>query len=79
MHQMHVSEDALKIKLRKEDPEYAELELAHRRLDDQLMRYELHVYLSPEDEQMRRELQKKKLALKDQLAAMLEREAAHLN
>ncbi len=79
MHQMHVSEDALKLKLRKQDPIYAELELAHRKLDDELMRYELHLYLSPEEEQTRRELQKKKLALKDQLAELLRKEAALLN
>ncbi len=79
MHQLQVSEDALKVKLRKDDPHYAELELAHRRLDDQLMRYELHVYLSPEDEQVRRELQKKKLALKDQMAVLLRKQAALAN
>ncbi len=79
MHQMHVSEDALKVKLRKQDPVFAELELAHRRLDDQLLQYELHVYLSPEDEQIRRELQKKKLALKDQLEALLRHEAGQTN
>ncbi len=79
MHQVHVSEDVLKLKLRKEDPYYAELEIAHRRLDDELLRYELHVYLSPEDEKTRRELQKKKLALKDQMAEMLRQQAALLN
>ena len=79
MHQLHVSEDALKVKLRKEDPQFAELEMAHRKLDDELMRYELHLYLSPEEEQTRRELQKKKLALKDQMAELLRKEALLLN
>lgn len=79
MHQLHVSEDALKVKLRKEDPHYAELEVAHRKLDNELMTYELHVYLSPHDEQVRRELQKKKLALKDQMASLLRKQAALVN
>lgn len=79
MHQLHVSDDALKMKLRKEDPYFAELEVAHRKLDDELMRYELHIYLSPEEEQTRRELQKKKLALKDQLEALLHKQALPVN
>ena len=74
MHQLHIAEDAMKSKLRQEDPHYVELEHQHRELDDALLRYELHVYLSPEDEQARRELQKRKLALKDQLAALVRKQ-----
>lgn len=71
MHNPHVTEDTVKKTLRVEDARFAELERAHRQLDEALMRYELHVYLSPEDEQQRRELQKRKLALKDQMARLV--------
>lgn len=79
MQQMHVSEDALKTKLRKEDPHFLELEQEHRKLDNELLRFELHVYLSPQEEQARRQMQKQKLAVKDQLAAMLRRQALAYN
>jgi uncharacterized protein YdcH (DUF465 family) len=75
MQQMHVSEDALKTKLRKEDPTFLELELKHRRLDNELMRFELHVYLSPQEERERRDMQKQKLAVKDRMAAILRSQA----
>lgn len=79
MHMMHVSEDQMKAKLRNEDPNFAELERAHRKLDEALMLFELHVYLSPEDEHVRRDMQKQKLAVKDQMEAMMRKRAAMLN
>lgn len=71
MNVMEVSEEALKAKLRTESPEFQQLEQEHRRIDKELMNFELHVYLSPEEEIERRRLQKLKLAAKDKMTAML--------
>ena len=67
MNVMEVSEEALRDRLRREHPEFQQLEQEHRSLDDKLMAYELHVYLTPEEELERRRLQKLKLAAKDKI------------
>jgi len=73
MNVMEVSEEVLKAKLRTESTEFQQLEQEHRRIDKELMNFELHVYLSPEEEIERRRLQKLKLAAKDKMTAMLRR------
>ena len=73
MNVVEVSEDVVRAKLRTENPEFQQLEQEHRRLDKELMNFELHVYLSPEEEIERRRLQKLKLAAKDKMTAMLRR------
>ena len=73
MNVMEVSEEALKVKLRTENPEFQQLEKEHRKLDSELMSFETHVYLSPEEEFERRRLQKLKLAAKDKMMEMIRR------
>ena len=73
MNVMEVSEEALRLKLRMESPEFKQLEQEHRKLDSELMSFETHVYLSPEEEFERRRLQKLKLAAKDKMMEMIRR------
>ena len=73
MNVMEVSEEALRVKLRTENPEFQQLEQEHRKLDSELMNFEIHVYLSPEEEFERRRLQKLKLAAKDKMMEMIRR------
>jgi uncharacterized protein YdcH (DUF465 family) len=73
MNVMEVSEEALRAKLRTESSEFQHLEQEHRRIDKELMNFEIHVYLSPEEEFERRRLQKLKLAAKDKMMEMIKR------
>ena len=73
MNVAEVAEDVVREKLRTEDPEFQKLEQEHRRLDKELMNFETHVYLSPEEEFERRRLQKLKLAAKDKMMDMIRR------
>ena len=73
MNVMEVSEEAVKVKLRTENPEFKQLEQEHRKLDSELMSFETHLYLSPEEEFERRRLQKLKLAAKDKMMEMIRR------
>ena len=73
MNVVEVAEDTLRDRLRTENPEFQELEQEHRRLDRELMSFETHVYLSPEEELERRRLQKMKLAAKDKMMEMIRR------
>jgi hypothetical protein len=76
MNVMEVSEEALRAKLRTESAEYQRLEQEHRKIDKELMNFEIHVYLSPEEEIERRRLQKLKLAAKDKMMEMIRRAKA---
>jgi uncharacterized protein YdcH (DUF465 family) len=73
MNVAEVSEEAVREKLRTENPEFQRIEQEHRRLDKELLNFETHVYLSPEEEIERRRLQKLKLAAKDKLTEMIRR------
>ncbi len=73
MNVAEVSEETVRTKLRSENPEFQQLEEEHRSLDKQLLTFETHIYLSPEEEFERRRLQKLKLAAKDRLADMIRR------
>ncbi len=73
MNVAEVSEESVRTKLRLENPEFQRLEQEHRSLDKQLMTFETHVYLSPEEEIERRRIQKLKLATKDRIAEMIRR------
>ena len=68
-----VAEETLRDRLRTENPEFQKLEQEHRRLESELMSFETHVYLSPEEELERRRLQKMKLAAKDKMMDMIRR------
>jgi uncharacterized protein YdcH (DUF465 family) len=76
MNVMEVSEEALRAKLRMESAEFQQLEQEHRKIDKELMNFEIHVYLSTEEEIERRRLQKLKLATKDKMMEMLRRAKA---
>jgi uncharacterized protein YdcH (DUF465 family) len=73
MNVAEVTEETVRAKLRSEEPEFERLEREHRSLDRQLMTFETHVYLSPEEEFERRRLQKLKLATKDKMMEMIRR------
>jgi len=73
MNVMEVSEEALRVKLRTENAEFQQLEQEHKKLDNELMSFETHIYLSPEEEFERRRLQKLKLAAKDRMVEMIRR------
>ena len=73
MNVLEVSEETLRAKLRTENAEFYQLEQEHRRIDKELMNFEIHVYLSPEEEVERRRLQKLKLAAKDKITEMIRR------
>ncbi|MDA8098756.1 MAG: YdcH family protein [Nitrospiraceae bacterium] len=73
MNVVEVPEESLRAQLRTENPEFEKLEQEHRRLDRQLLDFETHVYLSPEEEIERRRLQKLKLAAKDKMTEMMRR------
>ena len=73
MNVAEVAEDVVRERLRTEDPEFQKLEQEHRRLDQELMSFETHVYLSPEQEFERRRIQKLKLAAKDRMMEMIRR------
>ena len=73
MNVMEVSEEVLRAKLRTESREFQKLEEEHRRIDKELMNFEVHVYISPEEEFERRRLQKLKLAAKDKMMELIRR------
>jgi hypothetical protein len=78
MNVVEVTEEAVRAKLRTESAEFQQLEQEHRRLDRELMGFETHVYLSPEEEFQRRRLQKLKLAAKDKMTDMIRRSRTHV-
>ncbi|HTP04642.1 MAG TPA: DUF465 domain-containing protein [Nitrospirota bacterium] len=70
---VEVKEEVLREKLRVENPEFQKWEQEHRKLEDTLMSFESHRYLTPEEEMERKRLQKLKLAAKDRMMEILRR------
>jgi uncharacterized protein YdcH (DUF465 family) len=70
---VEVNEEVLREKLRVENPEFQKWEQEHRKLEDTLMSFESHRYLTPEEEMERKRLQKLKLAAKDRMMEILRR------
>jgi len=70
---VEVNEEVVKAKLRSENSEYQKWEQEHRELENSLMSFETHVYLTPEEELERKRLQKLKLATKDRMMDMVRR------
>jgi uncharacterized protein YdcH (DUF465 family) len=70
---VEVREEVLVAKLRVENPEYQKLEQEHRKLEDTLMSFETHRYLTPEEEVERKRIQKLKLAAKDRMKDIIRR------
>jgi uncharacterized protein YdcH (DUF465 family) len=70
---VEVNEEVLREKLRMENPEFQKWEQEHRKLEDTLMSFESHRYLTPEEEMERKRIQKLKLAAKDRMMEILRR------
>jgi uncharacterized protein YdcH (DUF465 family) len=73
MMNVEVSEEAQVTRLRSENKEYQRWEQEHRKLEDTLVTFETHRYLTPEEEVERKRIQKLKLAAKDRMMDILRR------
>ncbi|MCK9420637.1 MAG: DUF465 domain-containing protein [Nitrospirae bacterium] len=73
MIDVEVNEEALVTKLRIENSEYQKWEQEHKKLEDSLMSFEVHRYLTPEEEVERKRIQKLKLAAKDKMMEIIRR------
>ena len=70
---VEVKEEVLVQKLRVEDSEFQKWEQEHRQLENSLMNFEAHRYLTPEEEVERKRIQKLKLAAKDRMMDIIRR------
>lgn len=70
---VEVKEEVLVAKLRVENSEFQKWEQEHRKLEDSLMSFEIHRYLTPEEEVERKRIQKLKLAAKDRMMEIVRR------
>ena len=70
---VEVKEEALVARLRSENQEYKQLEQEHRKVEDTLMSFETHRYLTAEEEVERKRIQKLKLAAKDRMMDIIRR------
>ncbi len=70
---VEVREEVLVEKLRVEDSEFQKWEQEHRQLENTLMSFETHRYLTPEEEVERKRIQKLKLAAKDRMMEIIRR------
>jgi len=70
---VEVTEETLVARLRGENQEYQRWEQEHRKLEDTLMTFEAHRYLTPEEEIERKRVQKLKLAAKDRMVEIMRR------
>ncbi len=73
MMSAEVKEDAVLARLRVENPEFQKWEEEHRKLENTLMSFESHRYLTPEEEMERKRIQKLKLAAKDRMTDIIRR------
>jgi uncharacterized protein YdcH (DUF465 family) len=73
MMDVEVNEEALVTKLRIEDSEYQKWEQEHKKLENTLISFETHRYLTPEEEVERKRIQKLKLAAKDRMMEIIRR------
>jgi len=64
---VEAAEEALVAKLRIENQEYQKWEKEHTQLENTLLTFEAHRYLTPEEEMERKRVQKLKLAAKDRM------------
>ena len=70
---VEVKEEVLVARLRNENTEFIKLEQEHKKLEDSLMSFETHRYLTPEEEVERKRIQKLKLAAKDRMMDIVRR------
>jgi uncharacterized protein YdcH (DUF465 family) len=57
--------------LREADPEFRELEESHHRLDAELVELQKRYVLTPQEELVKKQIQKEKLAKKDKMAELI--------
>ena len=68
-----VKEEDLVARLRSENQEYQRWEQEHKKLEETLLTFEAHRYLTPEEELERKRVQKLKLAAKDRMMDIIRR------
>ena len=66
-----VTEEQIVEALRTSNDEYQELEESHHRLDAELKQLLKHHVLTPQEELVKKQLQKEKLGKKDRMAALV--------
>ncbi len=66
-----VTEEQIAERLRTSNEEYRELEESHHRLDVELQQLLKHHVLTPQEEVLKKHLQKEKLGKKDRMAAFV--------
>lgn len=66
-----ISGDRIEELLRATSPEFRELEEAHHRLDAELSELQKRHFLTPQEELLKKQIQKEKLAKKDKMAEMI--------
>jgi uncharacterized protein YdcH (DUF465 family) len=66
-----VTEEQIAERLRASNAEYRELEESHHRLDVELQQLLKHHVLTPQEEILKKQLQKEKLGKKDRMAALI--------
>ena len=66
-----VSDDQIAEKLRATNPEFRELEELHHRLDAELQGLLKHHVLTPQEEVLKKQIQKEKLGKKDRMADLI--------
>lgn len=66
-----MTDDQIAESLRASNVEYRELEESHHRLDMELQQLLKHHVLTPQEEILKKQLQKDKLGKKDQMAALI--------
>ncbi len=71
------TQGALFARLAATNSDFGRLAEKHRALDEQIGAYDRLYYLTSEQERKRKELQKRKLLIKDQLYAILRAEQQH--
>ncbi len=66
-----VTDEQIAENLRASNVEYRELEESHHRLDAELQQLVKHHVLSPQEEVLKKQIQKEKLGKKDRMAALI--------
>jgi uncharacterized protein YdcH (DUF465 family) len=73
MMDVEVKDEVLLTRLRTENSEYQKWEQEHKKLEETLISFEAHRYLTPEEEVERKRIQKLKLAAKDKMMEIIRR------
>ena len=66
-----VTDETIAEELRTSNPEFRELEESHHRLDIELQELTKHHVLTPQEELLKKQIQKEKLGKKDRMAALI--------